>query len=78
MLVAMKMSALQIAQDMEDRIRSGEYPPGSRLPATVALATMYGVGTSTASKVYLLLRERGLVEGQAGVGVFVREDIEDD
>lgn len=67
------MSADQIAADMEDRIRSGEYPPGSKLPTTVELAVMYGVGTSTATKVYLILRVLGLVEGVQGVGVFVRE-----
>lgn len=71
MLMARPMTAAEIVSDMEQRIRSGEYPPGSRLPTTRDLATLYGVGTSTASKVYLLLRERGLVEGVAGVGVFV-------
>ena len=67
------MTARQIADDMEERIRSGEYPPGARLPSTVELANLYRVGTTTASNVYMMLRERGLTEGQQGVGVFVRE-----
>lgn len=73
----MRMTAEQIAADMEDRIRAGEYPPGSRLPTTVALANLYGVSLSSATKVFLILRERGLTESQAGVGIFVREDLDD-
>jgi DNA-binding GntR family transcriptional regulator len=73
-VVARRMTARQIADDMEERIRSGEYPPGTRLPTTLELANLYRVGTTTASSVYLMLRERGLTEGMQGVGIFVRED----
>lgn len=65
------MTALKIAAELEHGILSGEYPPGSRLPTTVDLANMYGVGTTTASKAYLILKLRGLVEGEQGIGVFV-------
>jgi DNA-binding GntR family transcriptional regulator len=67
----MKPNAMQIVEDMAERILSGEYPPGSRLPTTLDLAVMYGVSESTASKVYLLLKLRGLAVGLPGVGVFV-------
>ena len=56
---------------MEDRIRAGEYPPGSLLPSARELGDMYSIGTSTANKVYLILKVRGLAEGFPGVGVFV-------
>lgn len=74
MCVAARLNAVQVAEDLETRIRSGEYPPGSRLPTTRELATLYGVGTTTATKVYFILRMKGLVEGVQGIGVYVRED----
>jgi GntR family transcriptional regulator len=64
----------QITEDIEERIRRGEYPPGTRLPAARELADLYGVSLSTAQRVQLLLKERGLVVGRQGDGVYVAED----
>jgi DNA-binding GntR family transcriptional regulator len=72
-LVPRRMTAAQIAADMEERIRSGEYPAGSRLPSYRELGDIYSKSFSTIAKVVLMLKERGLVEGEPGVGVFVRE-----
>jgi len=69
------MTANQIVDDMEARIRSGEYPPGTRLPSARDLAVLYGIGMSTANKVYLILKTKGLVVGVPGVGVYVAEDL---
>jgi DNA-binding GntR family transcriptional regulator len=64
-------SAAQIADDLVDRIRSGEYPPGSRLPAYRELANLYDVGMTTISTVIVMLKARGFVVGAQGRGVFV-------
>lgn len=69
--VPARMTAVKIADEMEQRIRSGEYKLGSRLPTTQELANLYGVGTTTASKAYFILKLKGLVEGEQGIGVFV-------
>jgi GntR family transcriptional regulator len=64
----------QIADDIAERIRAGEYPPGAQLPSYTELAALYSVHRATAQRAILVLRERGLVVGVQGRGVFVRED----
>lgn len=67
------MSAPEIADDLAQRIREGEYAPGSPLPSYRELGDLYSVGYTTVSKVILILRERGLVVGVRGRGVYVAE-----
>jgi len=61
----------EIADDMQRRIQIGEFPPGSALPQYAGLARSYGVSVSTAQRAVMLLRDRGLVSGVPGRGVFV-------
>jgi DNA-binding GntR family transcriptional regulator len=61
----------QIAADLAARIDSGEYPPGEQLPSYRRLAELYSVHVSTISRALGLLHDRGLIEGVAGVGIFV-------
>jgi GntR family transcriptional regulator len=68
---AVTMSYLDIASDLERRIASGEYPPGSRLPTYVQVAERYGVGVTTAQAALRVLRVKGLTTSQPGVGIFV-------
>lgn len=63
----------QIADDLEQRIRGGEYPPGAQIPTYEEIARLYSVHKTTAAKAVAVLRERGLVEGAPGRGVFVVE-----
>lgn len=60
-----------IADDIEARIRSGEYKPGEQLPSAIGWAEIYSVSKSTAERALIVLRERGLTEGYAGRGTFV-------
>jgi len=62
-----------IADDIAARIAAGEYPPGSKIPSYSQLATLYSVSISTAQRAVIVLRERGLVQGAQGRGVYVRE-----
>lgn len=66
-----QMSYRQIADDLAQRIASGEYPPGSQLPSTAQLAELYSVNRSTIVRAVGLLHDRGLVVGVAGRGVYV-------
>lgn len=72
--VARRMNASQIAADLAERIREGElhYRPGDQLPSYRELGDLYTVSASTIAKVILILKLQGLVEGEPGVGVFVR------
>ncbi|SFD74709.1 GntR family transcriptional regulator [Streptomyces aidingensis] len=62
----------EIASDIRDRIRSGEYQPGEALPLMRDLATEYGVSDITLRKAYELLTREGLVESRRRSGVYVR------
>jgi DNA-binding GntR family transcriptional regulator len=70
------MSAEQIAADLTDRIRRGEYKAGGQLPPYRVLAELYGVHFSTIARVMTLLRERRVVIGVPGRGVFVPDATE--
>ncbi|WP_036374337.1 GntR family transcriptional regulator [Micromonospora sp. ATCC 39149] len=67
------MSSRQIADDLTARIRSSEYPPGSKLPSLRELADLYSVSVSTIQRALELTRDRGLTVGRAGAGVYVAE-----
>ncbi|TKJ88394.1 GntR family transcriptional regulator [Pseudomonas koreensis] len=54
-------------------IRSGQLPPGTRLPTHRQLAAQEGLALVTASRVYAELEAMGLVSGEIGRGTFVRE-----
>lgn len=65
---------LDVADDLEERIRLGEYPPGAPLPTYGELARMYSVSVSTLSRAMVALKARGVVRGEQGRAVFVPED----
>lgn len=68
------LSSDQIAEDLTDRIARGQYRPGEQLPTYHALSQLYSVSYGTIARVIVLLRERGVVIGVPGRGVFVPED----
>lgn len=61
-----------IAEELEAEIRRGDFKPGDKLPTQAELGTRFGVGSQAISKAIALLKERGLVESQPPIGVFVR------
>ncbi|WP_442788731.1 winged helix-turn-helix domain-containing protein [Dactylosporangium sp. NBC_01737] len=67
------MSSGQIVDDLAERIRAGEYEPGSQLPTYAALASLYDVSPATVAIVVRILRERGLVVGVPGRGTYVAD-----
>lgn len=67
------MTSSEIVADLLERIKLGEYPPGTRLPSYRDLAVLYDVGLTTISMVIRLLRARGAVHGVPGRGVYVAD-----
>lgn len=61
----------QIAAALRDWITSGEYPPGSALPAIIGLAHEFGVTTNTVRKALGILKDEALIESVPGYGTFV-------
>jgi GntR family transcriptional regulator len=62
---------VQVADHIENLIRSGELAIGARLPAERDLAAEYGVAYDTIRRATALLRERGLIQTVHGRGTFV-------
>jgi DNA-binding GntR family transcriptional regulator len=63
----------RVADEISEKIRSGQLKPGDRLPSTRQLQEQYEVSEMVIRQAMMILRERRLVEGVAGVGVFVAE-----
>jgi DNA-binding GntR family transcriptional regulator len=62
----------KVAADLRQKIESGQYPPGSRLPSRAELRIIYDISDTVSDKALMILRAAGLVETLPGVGVFVR------
>jgi DNA-binding GntR family transcriptional regulator len=56
---------------LTERIRTGVYPAGSRVPSVVALAGELDISQPTAQKALKQLREDGLTYTVPGFGSFV-------
>lgn len=61
----------QVADDLERRVRTGEFPYDSRLPRREDLAAEYGVGEMTVRRALRELAGRGLVRPMPAVGTVV-------
>ncbi|MEV4159934.1 winged helix-turn-helix domain-containing protein [Nonomuraea dietziae] len=64
---------LQIADDLRSQICGGSLAPGSPLPSTAQLAAQYDASLSVVKMAVGILRNEGMVIGQQGKGVFVRD-----
>ncbi|MEV4290107.1 GntR family transcriptional regulator [Nonomuraea bangladeshensis] len=67
--------SVQIAAEIERRIRAGENPPKHPI-YEVRLVQEFGVARETARKATVILRERGLIFTVRGMGSFVAEPSE--
>lgn len=72
----------ELADDLETRIRAGEFEPGARLPSKAHLMDSYRqtfstVALGTLDKSFSLLRERGLIETRRGSGTYVCDPLPD-
>ena len=61
----------QIANLIEQRITSGEYKSGSRLPSEQKLCEEFGVSRTILRETLKLLKERGLIGTRTGSGSYV-------
>ena len=61
----------QLAAYLRQRITSGEYPAGGRLPPIIALQGESGLSAKTVQRALRVLEEEGLVVIVANRGTFV-------
>ncbi len=60
-----------VAKDIAERIESGEYAVGQKIPIEAQLCETYNVSRTVVREAVAYLRSEGLVQSRQGVGVFV-------
>ena len=65
----------QLRRQLEQAVRSGAVPGGSRLPPIRQLARDLGLASGTVARAYRELEQAGLVTGARGGGTRVRDDL---
>lgn len=59
---------VQLCEQIEDRVLTGTYPPGSRLPSVRDLAAEAGVNPNTMQRALATLEDRGLLVTNRTIG----------
>lgn len=67
---------IQLVEQIQNRIITGEYPPGSKLASVRDLAAEAEVNPNTMQKALTELENLGLVHAVRTIGRFVTEDME--
>lgn len=62
---------LQIADTITDKVISGEFPAGEKIPSVRELASEMGVNPNTIMRTYSELQAMNIIENQRGIGYFV-------
>ena len=62
-----------VAQELLQKIQSGEYAPGAKLPTEPVLSEEYGVSRTVVREAISRLKNEGVVEPRQGSGVYVSE-----
>jgi GntR family transcriptional regulator len=65
-------SYLRIVNTVSERIVSGAYAPGSRLPSESQFCTEFGVSPMTLRRALTILIDQGLISTEKGRGTFAR------
>ncbi|WKV12339.1 GntR family transcriptional regulator [Marivirga harenae] len=65
---------LQIADSITDKVISGEFPAGEKIPSVRELAADMGVNPNTIMRTYSELQAMDIIENQRGIGYFVNQN----
>lgn len=65
---------LQIADTITEKVVSGEFPAGGKIPSVRELAAEMGVNPNTIMRTYSELQAMNIIENQRGIGYFVHPD----
>jgi GntR family transcriptional regulator len=68
---------LQLAAILRERIASGEFAEGGRLPSLVDLEQVYGLNPKTIRKALDVLKSEDLIVASPGRGMFVKAQSQD-
>jgi GntR family transcriptional regulator len=62
---------VQLQQQLQQRILTGQIPDGSQLPSVRDLSSELGINPLTVAKVYQILEREDFVETRRGLGTYV-------
>ena len=65
---------LQIADRITDKVLSGEYQAGNKIPSVRELASEVGVNPNTIMRTYSELQSMNIIENKRGIGYFVNSE----
>ena len=65
---------LQIADNICERIISGEMPEGERIPSVREWGAVIGVNPNTVARSYEILTDSGVIFNKRGIGYFVSDN----
>ena len=65
---------IQIADNLCERILSGDFKPGGRIPSVREWGAQIGVNPNTVARSYEILTDRKVIFNQRGIGFFVAGD----
>lgn len=65
---------LQIADNIIEKVMSGVYPVGDKIPSVRELALQVGVNPNTIMRTYNELQSMNIIENKRGIGYFVNND----
>ena len=63
----------KVALDLLQKIESGEFPPGAKLPTEPVLSEMFGVSRTVIREAISRLKNEGMVVPQQGSGIYVSQ-----
>ena len=65
---------IQIADSICDKMLSGGFKPGERIPSVREWGAQIGVNPNTVARSYELLTDRGVIRNQRGIGFFMSDN----
>jgi GntR family transcriptional regulator len=65
----------QLVDQVRQALRMGVLRPGDQLPTVRNVVEQIAINPNTVHRAYLELEQQGLIEGQAGLGTFVRRSL---
>ena len=65
---------IQIADNICEKILSGEMIPGSRIPSVREWGAKIGVNPNTVARSYEILTNKSVIYNQRGIGFFVSDN----
>jgi GntR family transcriptional regulator len=66
---------VRVVEYVRRKIRSGEYPPGSKLPTKLELVDLLGTKGKSIDTAMIALKAEGLIYGRQGRGVYVADPL---